>query len=166
VYEREEEKQMPTKFEDIGVRMQHESLTPELAVKMFTYSCEVCASRGKQIKCDMCSIKAAHEHKIEAFKVAEKKLSSLDMRDIKFQEVGIKFQHQAYNVESAKRSFNVSCRNCKEKNMGLSCETCLIKKVHEQITVVFQQREDERHERFVEKRSKMKASNMNICKDL
>lgn len=49
-----------TKFETIGVELQHESVTKEEALRNFRYSCRCCCNRGMKIDCDHCAISATH----------------------------------------------------------------------------------------------------------
>ena len=56
-----------TKFEQVGVNMQYDSATKEMAIKKFSRSCECCCSKGLQIKCDRCAIETAHKLVIASF---------------------------------------------------------------------------------------------------
>ena len=49
-----------TKFEQVGVNMQYDSPTKEMARKRFSRSCECCCNKGLQIKCDRCAIATVH----------------------------------------------------------------------------------------------------------
>lgn len=50
-----------TKFEQVGVNLQNDSVTKEEARKNFAYSCRVCCNRGMQIHCDRCAISVCHQ---------------------------------------------------------------------------------------------------------
>ena len=49
-----------TKFEQVGVNMQYESATKEIAQRKFARSCECCCNKGICIECDRCSIAVVH----------------------------------------------------------------------------------------------------------
>ena len=50
-----------TKFEQVGVNIQHTSRTKEDAQQKLKYSCDCCCNRGLQIKCDKCAIEITHK---------------------------------------------------------------------------------------------------------
>lgn len=56
-----------TKFEQVGVNMQYEAETKEIAVRKFSRSCECCCNKGLQIKCDRCAISTVHQLVIASF---------------------------------------------------------------------------------------------------
>lgn len=56
-----------TKFEQVGVNMQYDSLTKEMAIKRFTRSCECCCNKGIHIDCDKCSIATVHQLVVASF---------------------------------------------------------------------------------------------------
>lgn len=56
-----------TKFEQRGVELQVESGSKREAERKFSYSCDVCCSRGLRIECDRCAIKATHDLTIAYF---------------------------------------------------------------------------------------------------
>lgn len=56
-----------TKFEQVGVNLQYESLTKEIAVKRFSRSCECCCNKGMHIDCDKCAITTVHQLVIASF---------------------------------------------------------------------------------------------------
>ena len=60
-----------TKFEQVGVNMQYDSATKEMAIKKFSRSCECCCSKGMHIKCDMCAIETVHKLVIASFETKE-----------------------------------------------------------------------------------------------
>ena len=62
-----------TKFEQIGVNMQYESATREIAQQMFSRSCECCCNKGMHIKCDYCAIETAHNLVMATFECREVK---------------------------------------------------------------------------------------------
>ena len=56
-----------TKFEQIGVNMQYDAETKEIAQQKFSRSCECCCCKGMHIKCDMCAIETAHKLVMASF---------------------------------------------------------------------------------------------------
>ena len=56
-----------TKFEQVGVNMQYEATTKEIAHKKFSRSCECCCNKGLHIRCDQCAISTAHLLVIASF---------------------------------------------------------------------------------------------------
>ena len=56
-----------TKFEQVGVNMQYDSATKEVAQRKFSRSCECCCNKGMQIDCDKCSISVVHQLVIASF---------------------------------------------------------------------------------------------------
>lgn len=60
-----------TKFEQVGVNMQYDSETKEIAQQKFSRSCECCCTRGMQIKCEHCAIETAHKLVIASFETEE-----------------------------------------------------------------------------------------------
>ena len=56
-----------TKFEQVGVNMQYDSATKEIAIKRFTRSCDCCCHRGMKIDCDKCAIDVAHKLMVASF---------------------------------------------------------------------------------------------------
>lgn len=62
-----------TKFEQIGVNMQYESATREIAQQKFSRSCECCCNKGMHINCDMCAIETAHNLVMATFECKEVK---------------------------------------------------------------------------------------------
>ena len=60
-----------TKFEQIGVNIQHEARSKEDAVKRFQSSCNICCVRGMRVDCDCCSIKVAHDMTVACFSSQE-----------------------------------------------------------------------------------------------
>ena len=59
------------KFEQVGVNMQYEAPTKEIAQKKFSRSCECCCNRGLQIKCGQCAIATAHRLVVASFETME-----------------------------------------------------------------------------------------------
>ena len=49
-----------TKFEQVGVNMQYDSATKEMARKKFSRSCKCCCHKGMRIDCDRCAIAETH----------------------------------------------------------------------------------------------------------
>ena len=60
-----------TKFEQVGVNIQYDSPTKEMARKRFSRSCECCCNKGLQIKCDRCSIAIVHSLVIASLETEE-----------------------------------------------------------------------------------------------
>lgn len=56
-----------TKFEQIGVNIQYNSPTKEIAQENFSRSCECCCNRGLYIKCNRCAIEVTHKLVIASF---------------------------------------------------------------------------------------------------
>lgn len=56
-----------TKFEQIGVERQLDSVSKGDAVKNFRNSCEVCCHKGMWIDCDRCSIAFTHKEVLACF---------------------------------------------------------------------------------------------------
>ena len=50
-----------TKFEQVGVNMQYDSTTKEMAQQKFSRSCDCCCHKGMHIECDNCAIDVAHK---------------------------------------------------------------------------------------------------------
>ena len=60
-----------TKFEQVGVNIQYESDSKEIAQKKFSRSCECYCNKGMHIKCDMCAIETAHKLVMATFETME-----------------------------------------------------------------------------------------------
>ena len=60
-----------TKFEQVGVNMQYESTTKEVAIKKFSRSCECCCNRGMHLACDRCAITTVHQLVLASFETKE-----------------------------------------------------------------------------------------------
>ena len=58
-----------TKFEQIGVNMQYEAPTKEIAQQKFARSCECCCKRGMNIKCNKCAIETVHNLVMASFEI-------------------------------------------------------------------------------------------------
>ena len=56
-----------TKFEQVGVNMQYEAPTKEIAIKKFSRSCECCCNKGIRLECDRCAIETVHKLVIASF---------------------------------------------------------------------------------------------------
>lgn len=56
-----------TKFEQVGVNMQYEAPTIEIAQRKFSRSCECCCNKGMRIKCEHCAIETAHKLVVASF---------------------------------------------------------------------------------------------------
>ena len=56
-----------TKFEQVGISYQMESLTKQEALNNFQHSCYCCCMRGMRIECDRCAIAATHKHVVAVF---------------------------------------------------------------------------------------------------
>ena len=60
-----------TKFEQVGMNMQYEAGTKEMAIKRFARSCECCCNKGMCIKCDRCAIATVHQLVVASFETRE-----------------------------------------------------------------------------------------------
>lgn len=56
-----------TKFEQVGVNMQYNSATKEIAQRKFSRSCECCCNKGMHLNCDKCSIATVHQLVVATF---------------------------------------------------------------------------------------------------
>jgi hypothetical protein len=56
-----------TKFEQVGVNMQYDSATKEIAQRRFSRSCECCCNKGIHLNCDRCSIAIVHQLVVASF---------------------------------------------------------------------------------------------------
>lgn len=54
-----------TKFESIGVNIQHSAYRKDWAVKQMNNSCYYCVLRNMNIKCERCMIAEAHKQVME-----------------------------------------------------------------------------------------------------
>lgn len=61
-----------TKFEQVGVNMQYDAPTKEIAKQKFSRSCECCCNRGLNIPCDRCAIETVHKLVIASFETVMK----------------------------------------------------------------------------------------------
>lgn len=61
-----------TKFEQRGVELQYEACSVREADRKFSYSCNVCCSRGVRIECDRCAIRATHDMTVASFATLER----------------------------------------------------------------------------------------------
>lgn len=62
-----------TKFEQVGVNMQYESATKEMAQRKFSRSCECCCNKGLQINCDRCAIATVNQLVMASFETLNAK---------------------------------------------------------------------------------------------
>ena len=60
-----------TKFEQIGINIQHSAISKEDALKKFSYSCDLCCHKGMRINCDRCAIAVVHSQLIAIFEDKE-----------------------------------------------------------------------------------------------
>ena len=60
-----------TKFEQIGINIQHSAITKEDAIRKFNHSCNLCCCKGMRINCDQCAISAVHNQLIAIFENKE-----------------------------------------------------------------------------------------------
>lgn len=60
-----------TKFEQVGVNMQYEAPTKEIAIKKFSRSCECCCNKGIHLECDRCAIETANKLVVASFETME-----------------------------------------------------------------------------------------------
>lgn len=72
-----------TKFEQVGVNMQYDSATKEIAIKKFSRSCDCCCHKGMHIDCDKCSIATAHQLVVACF---ESEMASKTTKEIESEE--------------------------------------------------------------------------------
>jgi hypothetical protein len=56
-----------TKFEQIGINIQLDSISKEDALKRFTRSCLLCCHKGMRINCDHCAIATTHRQLLAIF---------------------------------------------------------------------------------------------------
>lgn len=56
-----------TKFEQIGVNMQYDAPTKQVALQYFSRSCECCCKKGLHINCDRCAIETVHKLVVASF---------------------------------------------------------------------------------------------------
>ena len=63
-----------TKFEQIGVNIQLDSISKSDALRRFNHSCTLCCHKGMRINCDSCAIAATHRQLIAIFN--DKEVSS------------------------------------------------------------------------------------------
>ena len=47
-------------FESRGIEYQYNARTPQMALRAFATSCNICCTRGMQLDCDKCGIEAVH----------------------------------------------------------------------------------------------------------
>jgi len=60
-----------TKFEQVGVNIQYDAPTKEIAIKCFARSCDCCCKKGMHINCDRCAIETVHKLVIATFESRE-----------------------------------------------------------------------------------------------
>ena len=60
-----------TKFEQVGVNLQYDSPTKEVAQEKFSRSCECCCNKGMHIECNTCAIETAHKLVMASFENME-----------------------------------------------------------------------------------------------
>ena len=58
-----------TRFQQVGVDRQHQSITPQESDRNFNQSCKLCASRGMCGDCASCPIAAAHRFVNDTFRL-------------------------------------------------------------------------------------------------
>lgn len=61
------------KFEQVGVNLQEEAVTKEIAIKRFSRSCDICCTKGIHLDCDRCCISTVHRLVMANFEQAETK---------------------------------------------------------------------------------------------
>ena len=62
-----------TKFEQVGVNMQYDAPTKEVAQQKFSRSCECCCNKGMRINCNRCAIETAHKLVMASFETINEK---------------------------------------------------------------------------------------------
>lgn len=60
-----------TKFERVGVNMQYEAPTKEMAQRKFSRSCECCCNKGMRLECDRCAIETVHKLVVASFEMED-----------------------------------------------------------------------------------------------
>ena len=55
-----------------------------------------------------------------------------------FEAVGVDYQHNATNIYEAKKAFKKSCSKCSMQGKYITCDSCAIATVHENILEIFQ----------------------------
>lgn len=60
-----------THFEQVGINAQYDAGNIKEANKSFTWSCNCCCHKGKQINCDRCGIAFAHNLVVANFRDIE-----------------------------------------------------------------------------------------------
>lgn len=56
---------------------------------------------------------------------------------IKFEQVGVNFQHEATSLYEANKAFKYSCDCCCNKGIKLECDKCAIVHVHSLVVAYF-----------------------------
>lgn len=65
---------------------------------------------------------------------------------IKFERVGVNFQHEATSKEQANKAFKYSCDCCCNKGIRLECDRCAIAHVHSLVMAYFDDKEGKTNE--------------------
>lgn len=60
-----------SKFEQIGINIQMESVSKADAIKKFNHSCNICCCKGMKIDCDRCAIAVTHHQIVAIFEDKE-----------------------------------------------------------------------------------------------
>ena len=56
---------------------------------------------------------------------------------IKFEQIGVNFQHEATSLQEANKFFKYSCDCCCNKGIKLECDRCAIAHVHSLVVAYF-----------------------------
>ena len=56
---------------------------------------------------------------------------------IKFEQIGVNFQHEATSLQEANKFFKYSCDCCCNKGIKLECDRCAISHVHSLVVAYF-----------------------------
>lgn len=65
-----------TKFEQIGIQLQNDSVSKFDAQKKFEYSCTTCCNRGIHLDCERCAIASTHAVTVAAFETIEANMTT------------------------------------------------------------------------------------------
>lgn len=55
----------------------------------------------------------------------------------KFEQIGVGFQHDACNIQEARKAFKYSCDCCCHKGMQIDCDKCAIAATHSMVVACF-----------------------------
>ena len=75
-----------TRFEQRGCELQMDSASVQEAVRNFSYSCNVCCTKGVRISCDRCAIAFTHENVRAALQDIEEERYAKEVERAKMQK--------------------------------------------------------------------------------